>query len=97
MAITPEQARLGSAFRLTAEEVLRVQQLEAEIDEALARAFGGEGSNSSSIGMSLRAPIGSLSPAIQASIIGRYHAAGWRRVEITEFPTNYAISLQMPK
>ncbi len=93
MAITPEQARVGPNFRLTEDEHRRVWALEDEIDSQLAISAAGREGKPIGIGMSISAPIGSLTPAMQASLVGRYRTAGWTRVILSTHENNYSIHL----
>lgn len=98
MAISPEQARLGAGWRMTPEEESRLEKIEREIDENLAREM--EDNTSGGIGLGLEVadetlPVGTLTPAMRAALTARYHAAGWSSVRVTEHRNNYSFQFNV--
>jgi hypothetical protein len=98
MAISPEQARLGSAWKMTPEEELRLAAVEQELDQNLINAMAGSASERVGLGVGVSdstLPMGTLSAAMRAALVMRYRAAGWPKVGVTEHPNNYSFQFNI--
>lgn len=95
MAISPQPARHGRQPQLSEEELRRLDAVEKQVDERLAKAFE-DTPGTASLGLALdNCPIGTFTPAMQANFIARYTAAGWNAVGVTEHENNYSVQLNL--